>query len=273
MKKSTTTSLFLAGLFSVPVQAVTYYSTSGDGYDAAIVLYDGGSVLNGGLSFQSGQVQPSGNPPQLNPQLSSTEEFVYSQTQTIARVGGGVNAHSDSWLDYRVDFFDLATKTAATGTIDIAFEYNLYVEQLCRPRCQPGYTGGAYSSVEVFAYDTVNDTDMLIFSDSIFTNNGFYLKSKTANFSFDTSFEFWVSLTATTNAAAGNFEGETYLPNASSVAYADPLISIGTNGVTASKNLPSTTLSAELISPVPVPSAVWLFGSSLIGLTVIKRKK
>ena len=86
------------------------------------------------------------------------------------------------------------------------------------------------------------------------------------------------SATVNTYPAAGNWETwmfEYIVPNGSGLIDSTLgfTIDIVTNGVDANIGFDNLNIDFQAASPVPVPAAVWLFGSGLIGLVGFARRK
>ena len=213
-----------------------------------------------------------------------------------------ISTHAESEYIYRVGFGDgLELGTIISLTIDYTLGAGIYCQDM------GSCWGTSISQVAALGYDPVGDTANMLgsgFLDVSYTPNVFIptasiTKEKTSTFTFDFTYglgeELWIKLFAqsdfsvqslcndntrididgnTTNEVNGC--GNSYTGIA--WAFADPLITAMVNGtdINVSKQLADTALFANesiSVSAVPVPAAVWLFGSGLIGLIGVARRK
>jgi hypothetical protein len=115
-----------------------------------------------------------------------------------------------------------------------------------------GFTVGDTVDIKLFEDDVINDD--LLWQTSFMVTSG-EVTAGLVDRTFDLIF--------TPVADAGDF----------AEIYADALVTKGACGTFCINDNPNTSNLNVALEPVPVPAAVWLFGSGLIGLVGLARRK
>lgn len=268
---------------------------------AQSVYYAGPSSQYGG--FEGAAVDHDSNVSRVE----TTEEFVY--TSSHAYEGGTehdwddlddngqsfVHASAASTYNYQVDIQE-SSGTLATGTIvQLTIDYLLTASVTCNGDFNFG-CNGTYADSQIEAVVGQNqfldfvqtfESNETVINDGVFTVDFIYgvdvldihlLSNSAANVFTNNYYNFGYANTNCIEDWIASGQDPGCGPYSSSAwAFADPTISVHLEGYdfNVDKQLVDTPFSGAYtdVSAVPIPAAVWLFGSGLIGLIGVARRK
>jgi hypothetical protein len=163
---------------------------------------------------------------------------------------------------------EFAANTAGFGSINVSFDW--YGTKQGEANLQLEYTdnGGTTWINTPINIGTNADLAVLTNSTSANTVNGSYIQASGGQ-------DWFAGLTATINdpLAANNPNFAIALVNASTGADNISMSGAALNNSSGNWRFDNVVISGAAVAAVPVPAAVWLFGSALVGLMRFNRRK
>lgn len=197
--------------------------------------------------------------------MKITNKFILVASALLFSVNANAHMHM---LQYNLDFTTTGVEGSAFGDVMVGNTYQGSLSVNMHALQDLADEGGGYADVIVplTTYDSDSDSDVFNLSYSV--NIGDYDFTEQTAASFDSEF------TVDDPANVGGISA--FSMEIGDSSFNDLSLSYEMSGGTWSAtdgNTFNVVSGTFTVSAVPVPAAVWMFGSGLIGLIGVKRKK